>query len=79
MAIQSLETQGLIHLVEIGETIRSVQVQGHIYARRGNSTIQDAGNGEDIIHDSGTSVIIQNKGTDTVFLQSAPNAIVVAD
>ena len=45
------------------------------------STIQDAGNGEDIIiHDSGTSVIIRNQGTDTVFLQSsAPNAIVVAD
>ena len=34
---------------------------------KGNAVINDAGNGEDIIiHDEGSSVIINNTGTDTV-------------
>ena len=38
------------------------------------------GNGADtIIHDTGTSVIVQNTGTDTVTIRSSrPNAYVVA-
>ena len=48
---------------------------------KGNAVINDAGNGEDIIiHDEGSSVIINNTGTDTVTVTSSrPNAIVVAD
>ena len=46
----------------------------------GNGYIKDAGDGADtIIHDVGSSVIVQNTGIDTVVLTSTrPNAFVVA-
>ena len=45
----------------------------------GNGYIKDAGDGADtIIHDVGSSVIVQNTGIDTVVLTSRPNAFVVA-